>query len=142
MNTRRGWVIGVLSLAVAVAIGFAAGWFVRGPSRERTTAGDEYGGTALVSGQLLVDKASMLSPAPVPGEVQVGNIHQVGPPMPRAEATSDGAFSMYLDPGSYTVFGVSPMYQGGKGTCRADQVPNSTITVRVGDHISFDLLCR
>ncbi len=131
-----------MAVVIALAVGFGAGWAARRPNAGQVSAGGEQSSEALVTGQLLLATPKCCqSPSPVAGEVLAGNIYQIGPPLPRAEAASDGTFSMYLDPGRYTITGTTPVYPGGR-TCPVYQVPNSTITPWAGDHLSIELLCR
>ena len=75
---------------------------------------------------------------PVPGQVAVANIYQVGSVLPDVEVGADGTFSVTVDPGTYEVVGTSPNYNGGRATCTTRP---RTVRVRAGQHVDVDVQC-
>ena len=51
---------------------------------------------------------------------------------------TDGRFSIAVPPGRYLLEGRSPLYDGGKGTCRADR----PATVRAGATVVANVYCQ
>jgi hypothetical protein len=148
MTARRGWIVPLAAIAFALAV-LAVGvgiYWVDHPQHSRgvpmTHHGDAFG-KALVSGQLLLGNDPHESEPLGTGSITLANIYQVGPPVgTTTDVWSDGGFSMYVEPGSYTVFGLSPEYRNGTKACTPYDVPNGTISVRAGDRINLALLCR
>jgi hypothetical protein len=125
-----------------VAAGVAAKW-TSSPERIGVPFGHhgEVYGKGLISGQLLVGDDPQHAEPVSTGSVAFGNIYQVGPVAPSVVVWSDGGFSAYAEPGTYSVFGVSPEYHDGAAACEPYGRPNGTITVRAGDRIAVALLC-
>lgn len=95
-------------------------------------------GKGVVSGTLVMVGGPANARYPVPGSVGVANIRQVGAVFPNVEVGADGTFSVAVDPGTYEVFGQSPNYNGGKGTCIGSP---ATVRVRAGEQIVVDVQC-
>jgi hypothetical protein len=136
----KGKRLAIAAVVIAAALTFAGGWF----AHHHTTASQHHGeayGNALVSGQLLIGNDPQHA-RPVAGRVGLANIYQVGPVWPTIEVWPDGGFSTYVDPGTYTVFGVSPEYHKSAKACEPYGVSNGTISVTAGDRINIAVLCR
>jgi len=73
-----------------------------------------------------------MSIRPVPGTVQL-----TGPSRYNAVVGDDGTFTVAVVPGAYVGTGTSPLYSGGKGTCRTA----TNIAVATGATVQVEVDC-
>jgi hypothetical protein len=135
----------ILAALIASVIGIAAGFAVAVHVDDTAPVG---GGPAMpgpkgvVSGTLVLVGPAPAGTAPVMmpvvGQVAVASIYQYGPVAYNATVGSDGTFSVPVYPGRYTVSGVSPLYLGGRQSCR---VPH-TVRVAAGQHVNVIVECQ
>ncbi|MEY2434992.1 MAG: hypothetical protein QOC92_4717, partial [Acidimicrobiaceae bacterium] len=79
--------------------------------------------------------------APAPGHRQVwaGNVTVSGPGAKRdIPVAADGAYSVAVAPGRYTVVGHSPSFNDGKAACQAD----GDAQVSSGAVATLDVFCQ
>lgn len=131
---RRGArVIGIIGrprLRVAwvslIAVGLLAG--CARASGQATLSGHLY----MVGGPVV--RGATPSPRPLAGKVVASG------PAGAYTATvgADGSYTLQLPPGTYSVTGTSPSFNGGTGICRAD----GTVTVVIGQQGTVDVYCQ
>ena len=147
--SRRS-VVTSLAVLVALSLGFAGGWLTHQSSRasrSNTPAISSKGGAATeatISGHLLaVGGPGGVPPRPLRGSISVavdapenyasGGFHLLG-----TQAGSDGSYSISVPPGTYSVTGSSPQYNGGGTTCFSKGV----VTVTQGTAVVVNVLCQ
>jgi len=149
--SRRGWAkivaVGVLVLLVIPVVGLSAsGWFqhnsangptalLTGPPRPSSSR------TATISGTLSLAGSAFGGPTPISGQVTIADVEQIGDwwlGVPVAVG-ADGRFTVEVPPGLYQVGGESPMYQGGKGSCRPARTP---VRVSDGNAVVVNVFCE
>jgi len=77
-------------------------------------------------------------PRPLPGSITARN---AGGTVYTTSAGSNGAFFLRVPPGSYTVVGRSPLYDGGRVDCLPTKVPIGPITVATRATVRVELAC-
>ena len=90
----------------------------------------EYG---IVSGHLYAVGGMLTAPRPLSGSITMIGIGEL-----KVSVGTDGAFSVSLRAGRYTLTGRSLLYNDGAGVCQA----TSQATVTAGQTISVDVLCQ
>jgi hypothetical protein len=124
--TKRS-VFALFAVVLALGVGFVAGWFAHQHSGSAT-------GT--LSGYLLaVGGPPGVVPRPLIGEVVVTDIS--GAPTATVVVGPDGRYSVVIPPGSYTVKGRSPSYDGGRTLC----LGTKPVSVSGGDVVA-NVLCH
>ena len=78
------------------------------------------------------------SPSPLNGTVTVVSLEMTPSKVATVPVGADGAFSIDVPPGQYELTGTSPLYNGGKATCRAV----SAVTVQVGGSVTTSVYCQ
>lgn len=137
----RRWVVASAALIVAAAVGFVGGRLAHpraGPPTARISAPSR---TGTISGHLLaVGGPCCLAPRPLSGTIYVSP--GAAPSPSTASVTvpvgKDGAYSVAVPPGTYSLIGASPGYQGGQPACSAEK----RVTVTAGDLVVADTLCH
>lgn len=88
----------------------------------------------VLTGRLIAVGGATSNPRPLTGHVTASG--------PRASQTvqvgPDGNYKLNLPPGTYTLTGTSPLYDGGHGTCRPIE---TTIAVTAGTTDTADVIC-
>jgi len=112
-----------LTVAAVCLAGFTTACSGQGPA-DGTLTGHLYGAGGPAPG----------SPRPWPGTLTLTGpgVHLDVP------VAADGAYSIRVPPGRYTVVGHSPLYQSGTALCRAA----GTATVTSGHTAKADVLCQ
>jgi len=131
-NVRgENWLVATSSLSSAEAVQAAIGGTVEGASTSS--------GRGALSGTLLAVGGPSASPMPLSGCISVHLATSLGPAACSVPVGPDGNWSVAVQPGSYAVWGYSPMFNGGKAKC----VPNGNNVVRVGanTHVTVTVLC-
>jgi hypothetical protein len=135
----------IVAALIASVIGIAAGFALAvhvddtvsvgsGPAAPPQTKG-------VVSGTLVLT-GGPTQPTPVAGDVHIVNVLQTGGGqayLPGVATAADGSFSEIVDPGLYEVSGTSPVYWGGRRSCK---IPGQTVRIRAGDAVSVNVECR
>ena len=117
---RAVWVVSL------VAVGLLAG--CAKASGQGTLSGHLY----MVGGPVV--RGATPSPRPLAGKVvATGSAGSY-----TATVGPDGRYTMQLPPGTYSVTGTSPSYNGGTGICRTD----GTVTIVLGREQAADVYCQ
>ena len=130
-----------LAVVVALGLGFAAGWVAHRSSPVTSSSGSE-GAPAdgSISGHLLaVGGPGGIEPVTLTGSIFVrpGVLVRTSTVF-TATVQSDGAYSISVPPGTYTVTGTSAQYNAGRTECQAKKVA----MVSAGNTVVANVLCQ
>ncbi len=134
MTKRMAIVAGPLALALGV--GFLGGWFLH----QSRGASHSAAATGTISGNLLAVGGPVDVPSrPLRGKVVVKDSSSgMSGDIDIVVVGADGRYLVAVRPGTYTVTGSSPMYDGGHTPCPAG-VP---VVVRGGGNVFVNVLCQ
>ncbi len=135
MTKRMAIVAGTLALALGV--GFLGGWSLH---QSRGASSHSAAATGTISGNLLAVRGPVdVPPRPLRGKVVVKDSSTgMSGDIDIVVVGADARYSVAVRPGTYTVTGSSPMYDGGHTPCPAG-VP---VVVPGGGNVFVNVLCQ
>jgi hypothetical protein len=93
--------------------------------------------TGTISGTLVAVGGPSNARTPLAGTLSVTLAASLGPPRFNIPVGPDGTFSVTVRPGTYAVFGESPMFNNGQATC----APANLVKVQAGAVVVVDVVC-